>query len=1079
MNRRSFLKSLGLGGGVSALSACGIDDNVYYTPIEQILPYVTRPEQVTPGVNTHFATSVGTGPNAWPVVSVHRDGRVINVSSNPRAPVPTSVSASHLLEVQRHYSPDRWQQPMRRQGEQTEPVPWETATQELTAAVRQAREDGKKVVWMGPYANGVLVDLLREVTGGEALFWEPLGLDAERLAAQALFGSGAGIPRFDLTEARYILSFGAPFLGSGWSHIGHQAEFAAARDANRGGTVARFAAITPHRDQTAANADDWYPCTSGSEAQVALALAKLVADTKAYNGPGRAMIDQGDPAAAAAASGIPEETLRAIAANFSDRTSAGVVLPGGISGPDATRLAAATYLLNLVVADRRLFSGGGYQGPVSSYAEVEALIASLEAGEVGVLMLGDVDPVHLLPEGSRFREAMAKAGMVVAMTSFPNETVFEAPLILPTHDVFEEWGDEEPWAGFHLVRQPAMQPLYDTRSLGDLLLALRPGQAAAGGVSGAEAPVEVAGAEAPVEAAPTEATWREYFTERFIERVLVAGAEVAAGEEGATPAAQVTVGPERQRWWESVLMAGFYLTRAPGAAGADLDLVGELPLDPVPAPAGTGDFQLHVFPHAFKLDGRYANEPWAQEVADPLTGQVWGSWVLVHPTAAERLGVRDNDQVKVETASGSVLVGVEVTPNVRPDVIAIPLGDGRSVKSGRYADGIGINVSTLIPAGADASGALVMQGTRCSVTATGEAADLVSLYGADSDQGRGFVAVVNAAEWHGDEPTAEPGHLTGLHEVPMDHRLVEAERQWQEAQGELAAAGLREPVEPEHREFTSMYPVPDHPTYRFAMTVDTNRCTGCSACIVACYAENNLPVVGKWKVSQGREMAWIRINRYYADHSADESPSVHFVPMLCQHCGHAPCESVCPVLATYHTIDGLNAMVYNRCVGTRYCANACPYSVRRFNYHSYVWPEPFNLQLNPDVSSRTMGVMEKCTFCVQRIRRVKNAFRDQGFTNTIPDEALRELPACVDACPSQALTFGNLLDPTSVPAVTRKSGRSYTILAEINTYPAINYLARASFHVHRPDDHAGPGHAGQGHDGGTHGGGESHDAERG
>ena len=202
-------------------------------------------------------------------------------------------------------------------------------------------------------------------------------------------------------------------------------------------------------------------------------------------------------------------------------------------------------------------------------------------------------------------------------------------------------------------------------------------------------------------------------------------------------------------------------------------------------------------------------------------------------------------------------------------------------------------------------------------------------------------------------------------------------------------------------------------------------------------------------------MHWIRIDRYYS--GSDENPSVTWQPVACVHCETAPCEPVCPVAATVHSHEGINQMVYNRCVGTRYCANACPYSIRRFNYHTYAWPEPFNLQLNPDVSSRTMGVMEKCTFCVQRIRRVKAAYRAEGFTHTVPDEALRQLTACAEACPSQAITFGNLNDPLSTPHRTRKTGRTYTQLTEINTFPAVNYLARASFHVNRPGH--GSGHA--------------------
>ena len=260
-----------------------------------------------------------------------------------------------------------------------------------------------------------------------------------------------------------------------------------------------------------------------------------------------------------------------------------------------------------------------------------------------------------------------------------------------------------------------------------------------------------------------------------------------------------------------------------------------------------------------------------------------------------------------------------------------------------------------------------------------------------------------------------------------------------------------------------MYPEPEHPTYRFAMAVDLNRCTGCGACETACFAENNTPVVGPDQVALSRHMGWIRLSRYWE--GSGETPDVRFQPVMCQHCSHAPCEGVCPVLATYHNLDGLNAMVYNRCVGTRYCANNCPYTARRFNYHSYKWPESFNLMLNPSVLTREMGVMEKCTFCIQRVRSIKDSFRDDG--QTVPDSALRKLTACAQTCPTDAITFGNANEASGTVSKQFQSERAYTMLGELNTKPGVRYLARINFIPAQPLHHGG--HGGGGDHGDSHG----------
>lgn len=986
MNRRNFLKALGLGGSVSTLSACGLDDNRYYTPVEQILPYVTRPEQVTPGMPSHIATTVSTGPSAWPVVAVHRDGRVINVGVNPeatKAGFARAVSSSFLFDLQRHYSPDRIQSP----AVNGQAASWDDAVSHVSSALTKAKESGKKVGFVGRYRSGAIVDLIQRIADDQAVLWEPLGLDAEAEASQALFGTRT-LPRYDLSTAHYVLSFGAAYLSDAWGSPAIRNGWAEGRNPNIGHFVARSAAVTPHRDQTAANADDWYACAPGTEAQVAWALARMVAERNRYAGPARALLRNGDANAASAASGLSMEQLNAIADRFAKGHA--VALPGGAAGASvhATSLAAATYVLNLVAKATEHFMPGGYDGPIASFADLEALLSDLEAGQIGVLFVDDLDLLALHPDPSRVEAAIAKAGLSVSTSGHASETQPLLNVVLPVSTSFEDWGHETPRGGLHLVRQPSMAPLYDSRSLGDVLLSLLEDDAPA-------------------------PSWAAFVRSHVCD---AAGAAV-----------------DDDTWWHATLVQGFVEVEQP--SNATFEWTGQS----IDAGAGAPNegLTLQVFPHHFLLDGRYANEPWAQEIPDPMTGQVWDTWALVHPSTAATLRVADNDLLAIQTENGSIEVGVEVHPCVAPNVIAVPMGGGRNRAAGRYAEGHGANVMNLLAATTGASGVLAMQGTSCTASATGRKAELVSTFGHDHDNDRMFAMVVDADKLAkvGDEPTDHPGELTGRHHLEMDKRL-------------------------QANDINGFYGLPDHPTYRFGLTVDTNACTGCGACAVACYAENNLPVIGKQKVREGREMSWLRVNRYYADHTSDENPSVHFSPMMCQQCGHAPCESVCPVLATYHTIDGLNAMVYNRCAGTRYCSNACPYSARKFNYHTYVWPEPFQLQLNPDVVTRTMGVMEKCTFCVQRIRRVKSAYRDMGVTNTVPNEALEQLPACAEACDTQALTFGNINDPASTPAKTRKSGRNHYPIEEINTYPAVNYLARASYHAHLPSH--GEGHHGAG-----------------
>jgi molybdopterin-containing oxidoreductase family iron-sulfur binding subunit len=401
-------------------------------------------------------------------------------------------------------------------------------------------------------------------------------------------------------------------------------------------------------------------------------------------------------------------------------------------------------------------------------------------------------------------------------------------------------------------------------------------------------------------------------------------------------------------------------------------------LRPSPNPPPPDEsLDLVVFPTALRQDGRTADLPWLREVPDALTSVSWATWAELAPATAARLGISDGDTIAVSTRAGTIELPACVYPGLRAGAVGVPLG--------------GLEPLALVPATVDPhSGALTWQGSRARVSRTGRRSTLPRFEGTPDQQGRTIVRTVSAAEPAVPKP-AEPGR---------------------------------------------MYPLPTFPDHRWAMAIDMDRCTGCQACVVACYAENNVPVAGPEAMSRGRNMGWLRVENFRE--TKGDQFRVDLLLMPCQQCGNAPCEPVCPVYATYTNEEGLNAQVYNRCVGTRYCSNNCPYKVRVFNWGDPAFPEPLNMQLNPDVTVRSKGVMEKCTFCVQRIRAGENTAKDEH--RRVRDGEI--VPACAQTCPAQAIVFGDAKDLSSRVAALQRDGRGYHVLEELNTLPAIIYLAR-------------------------------------
>ncbi|MBZ5590271.1 MAG: 4Fe-4S dicluster domain-containing protein [Acidobacteriia bacterium] len=398
---------------------------------------------------------------------------------------------------------------------------------------------------------------------------------------------------------------------------------------------------------------------------------------------------------------------------------------------------------------------------------------------------------------------------------------------------------------------------------------------------------------------------------------------------------------------------------------------------PVARQRDAAALDLVVFPTALRNDPSGEGVPWLREVPDVLSSVSWSPWAELAPATAARLGISDGDLVALTTQAGAVELSVCTYPGLHEGAVAVPMG--------------GREPLVLLAAAADSrSGALAWQSGRATLTRTGRRAELPRFQGTPNQQGRTIVRTVSAA-----------------------------------------APAVPKPAEP-----GKMVPLPTFPEHRWAMAIDMDRCTGCQACVVACYAENNVPVMGPEAMIRGRNMGWLRIEPFMEEKNG--TTRVDLLPMMCQQCGNAPCEPVCPVYATYTNEEGLNAQVYNRCVGTRYCSNNCPYKVRVFNWAEPSFPEPLNMQLNPDVTVRSKGVMEKCTFCVQRIRAAENTARDERR----PVRDGEVVPACAQTCPARAIVFGDADDPRSAVSALQRDGRGYNVLGELNTLPAITYLAR-------------------------------------
>ncbi|HSJ05732.1 MAG TPA: 4Fe-4S dicluster domain-containing protein, partial [Longimicrobiales bacterium] len=721
----------------------------------------------------------------------------------------------------------------------------------------------------------------------------------------------------------------------------------------------------------------------------------------------------------------------------------------------ATAVAAAVAVLNQVAGNVgttvRLDDREEHAAGNGSYAEMQQLVARMRNGEVGALLLHGPNPLYSMPDSEAVEQALGMVPFIASFSTMLDETSRKAHLLLPDHHFLESWGDYVPRTGLTALVQPVMVPVFQTKQTGDVLLSVARRLNAALPTTATTYYDFLRESLGPVSTgsdAGFEDWWKEALQVGFIPRDGQAAAPPSPSP--ATPAGAAA--------------AGAAATPAAQAQGQQTGTLGTLSLIEASFSGDAGDdaFYLIVYPSYRFYDGRLANRPWLQELPDPVSKFAWSSWVEVNPGTAERLGLDNGHIVDVETERGSVRVPVWRHPGTRPDTIAIQLGQGHR-HLGRYANERGVNPLDLLePAAEPMSGALLYAQTRARIRPTGKwerpiqaglhtdqadreiarASSLMDARRRDEARGLALLPLGTAYSAPGQVPGPAHPHEPDVHPLDARVRNLQEGGGWAPADIDASPRGFPQPGT-HYGEYSEAQP-------RWAMAIDLERCIGCSACTTACYAENNIGIVGPEQVQKGRILHWIRIERYFD--GADDTLETQFLPMLCQQCGTAPCEPVCPVYAAYHTPEGLNAQVYNRCVGTRYCANNCPYKVRVFNWFSYERPEPLNWQLNPDVTVRETGVMEKCTFCVQRIRDAQNTARlqDRGAADG------EITPACAQTCPGDAIVFGNIKDPDSRVSRVAASGRGYRVFEGINTQSAITYLKKVSLRAEPP--HSAEGH---------------------
>lgn len=996
-SRRDFLKILGFSTAAVTLAACE-------APIVKSVPYVVKPENIMPGVPTYYASTIFDGYDYANVLVRTREGRPIRIDANKGAKYYGSTNARVQASVLSLYDSDKIKSPLTNAGENFKATSWKDLDARVSKAL--ASVGGKKVVILtpslpSPTTKKLIAEFATKYPTTQHVVYDAISYSNALDAAQEVYGKRE-LPFYDLKNAELVVSFNADFLGD-YNGGGMEGDYGIAR--KPGANMMRHIQVESILSLTGANADTRYPLKPTDTEKV---LAEV------YQG-----LTSGSASS---------KEAKAIVAELKAKGSKAVVMADGSKEAYTIAFAINQVLGSAAVSDKAVLL------KESNNTVFNQFIAEAKAGQVGVLLNFQTNPIYNAKNAKEIEAAFKNIGLKVGLVEKLDETASVMDVIAPVTHGLESWNDFNPITGVYSLQQPTIPRVFDSRQFQDSLIAW---------MTGVTKVTEVEDPNDPIMVMAVSATRQKvspfylYVKQNWETAIL--------------PKLGVDFNKALYNGYNEAAETSAFTANTGAASAAATKL----------AAGKATEWEIQFYSKAGLGDGTQANNPWLQELPDPITRNSWDNYLTVNPNDAEKLGIKIQDNYNVTngrmqfdgeyvnlTVNGVVLenVPVFIQPGQAIGTVGLAFGYGRT-KAGKVANNVGVNAFALYTGSVGVSNVKIEKSSRTdkhefanmqqqpTLMGRYEIAREVSLADFINTDRQEWNPVAKMPTWRGDSPMGEVDLWASFDRSTGPH---------------------------------------------FNLTIDMNSCTGCGACVIACQAENNVPTVGKEQMRMSRDMYWLRIDRYYSDVTYNdpngkltqkvalesdpdnepqqytrlikpeaENPDVIFQPLMCQHCNHAPCETVCPVGATSHGRQGQNMMAYNRCVGTRYCANNCPYKVRRFNWFNWANNDKFDFHmnndlgrmvLNPDVVVRTRGVIEKCSFCIQQTQAA--ILKAKKENRVVKDEEFMAAAACAAACGTGAMKFGDINDDKSEVRQASKDKRSYVLLEEIGTKPNVIYQVK-------------------------------------